>query len=574
MKLGWVKLAGIAGLLCFIESARSAVLPGAAMPEQVGRALKQEQPQPEEVLPAIETPPAKETPLNKQAAVIKFKLNGIILVGNKIYSKAELSKLYRNKLHHSISVAELFKIVQDITNFYRNNGYILSRAILPPQHVKNGVVRIQIIEGYISEVDVTGQPFRTTCLVEAYGNKIIECRPLYLSRMEKYLFLANEIPGTKVKAVLSPSKSEKGASALSLVTENKPVTGYLSYDNYGTRYIGPQQMTANLAYNSIAMAGDSIQGTFTKTPKGGELTFADANYDFILNAEGTHWLFGGTRVQTHPLFVLEESNIDGLSRNYYTTLFFPVTRTRTKSFTLRAGFNYLDTHVTTFDTELYTDQIRSLDFGGTFNFSDNWYGANIVSLDIRQGLPIFGYSSDTELTALTSRPGGHADYTKFAITASRLQAIKWGLSLYGLVQGQYAFSPLLAPEQFAFGGPILGRGYDVAELLGDKGAAGSLELRYDLNPDAPLISMLEFYLFYDAGIIWNYIGTTNVPTQQDGTPLKASGTSTGVGLRFFTTKYLSGNLMWTQTLTKPVAAEELINEGRRPRVFFSVIATF
>jgi hypothetical protein len=29
--------------------------------------------------------------------------------------------------------------------------------------------------------------------------------------------------------------------------------------------------------------------------------------------------------------------------------------------------------------------------------------------------------------------------------------------------------------------------------------------------------------------------------------------------------------MWTQTLTKQVAAEELIGDGRRPRVFFSVV---
>jgi len=53
-----------------------------------------------------------------------------------------------------ITVAELQQIVQDITNYYRNNGYILSRAVLPPQHVANGVVYVQVIEGYIDHVKV------------------------------------------------------------------------------------------------------------------------------------------------------------------------------------------------------------------------------------------------------------------------------------------------------------------------------------------------------------------------------------------------------------------------------------
>jgi hemolysin activation/secretion protein len=385
--------------------------------------------------------------------------------------------------------------------------------------------------------------------------------------MERYLLLANELPGTQVRAVLSPSKTQSGAADLTLVTDNNPVTGYVSYDNYGTRYIGPQQMTGNVGFNSFITSGDATQFTVTKTPKGGELTYIDINYNTPIDEKGTRWLIGGTRVHTHPLFVLRPAQIDGLNDNYYTTWYFPLIRTRTQSLTLRTGFTYLDSQVTTLDFPLYTDHIRSFDLGGTFNFTDGWYGSNFISADLRQGLPMFGYTSNTDPnTAMTSRPGGHADYTKITMIASRLQTIKGPVSLYGTVQGQWAFSPLLSAEQFTFGGSQLGRGYDAAEILGDKGAAGSVELRYDLNVGKLLVQDLQFYAFYDAGIVWDfkYIG---------GTPRKQSATSAGLGLHFFTTKYLSGNVMWAQPLTRPVAAEQLIGEGRRPRVFFSVVAT-
>ncbi|RDI40052.1 ShlB/FhaC/HecB family hemolysin secretion/activation protein [Aquicella lusitana] len=565
------KLVGIVSLIVLAGKAWSVggeSIPASAKPETVSRALTEEQP----AAPARGAPPVLEpaekapSPLGAEAEKIKFQLNGVILDGNRVFSDQQLKLLYQDKIGKTISVAELFNIVQSITNFYRNNGYIISRAILPPQHVKNGVVRIQIIEGFIDKVDVAGNPRGAKCLVKAYGENIRACPPLAIKRMEKYLLLANEIPGTTVRAVLSPSKTTTGAADLSLVTENKPIGGYVSYDNYGTRYIGPQQMTGNIALNSMIASGDATQFTYTKTPKGKELTYTDLNYNLPVGDEGIRGLFGYTRAGTHPLFVLQPSQIDGLTNNYYTTFQFPMIRTRTESFTFRTGFNYLDSRVTTFDEPLYADHLRNLDLGFSYNFADRFYGANLISADLRQGLPILGYTSDTNVaTAETSRPGGRGAYTKIMLQLSRLQAVKGPFSVYGIFSGQWAFNPLLSSEQFTFGGPILGRGYDVAELIGDRGVAGSLEARYDLAITR-LLTNLQIYIFYDAGMIWNMLNI-------EGTPRKQSATSTGIGTRFFITKYISGNLMWTQTLTKEVAAEELIGQGRRPRVFFSLVAS-
>lgn len=544
------------------------VLPGSVQPSQVGRAIKSEQPvAPSQALPPImepQAPAAKQLPLEAQK--LTFKLNGVILKGNHVYTTQELKPLYQKYLNQTISIAKLFEIVQNITNYYRNNKYILSRAILPPQRVKDGVVTIQIIEGYIANVEVTGEPKKAKRMVERYGEKIKACPPLDVSVMERYMYLANEIPGTQVRAVLAPSKKETAGADLSLVTEIKRYSAYFSYDNYGTRYIGPQQMTGNITANSFLVSGDTGQITFAKTPKGQELTYTDVNYNLPVSSEGNRLLIGGTRVKTHPLFILAPADIDGINENYYTMLYFPVIRERSQNLTYRFGFNYLDSFVTTFDEELYTDHLRSLDLGFTYNFADRWQGNDLISADIRQGLPIWGYTSDTNVnTARTSRPGGHGNYTKIAVSLSKVQPLSGPWSAYGILQGQWALYPLLAPEQFTFGGPILGRGYDVAEFIGDQGSAGSLELRYDYSLPKLKLQSLQFYAFYDAGIIWNF-------KKLGDTPKKASGTSTGFGVRFTMTKYISGNLMWAQVLTKPVAAEEFIGEGKTPRVFFSVVA--
>jgi hemolysin activation/secretion protein len=546
-------------------------LPGSVQPSQVGKALRGQEAtrQSSPLTPSLESNQTDATPvLPKEADKIKFKLEGIILEGNHIYNTTVLKKLYQNDLHKEITVKTLFEIVNRITNFYRNNGYILSRANLPPQRVKNGIVRIQVIEGYIGNVAVTGNMHNAGGLVKRYGNQIKQDRPLNLSRMEKYLILGNEIPGTQVKAVLSPSKTQLGAADLTMVIDNKPITGYLSYDNYGTRYLGPKQLTGNIGFNSLIASGDATQFTVTKTQNGGKLTFWDINYNWPINDEGIRWTIGGTQVRTHPLFVLSPLEIEGLNENYYTTGNFPLIRSQSQSLTLRTGFNYLDTHVTILNTPLYTDHIRSLGLGGSYYFADRWYGANSINADLKQGLPILGYTSNTNPnTAATSRPGAQAVYTKLILITNRLQTIAGPFSFYGSLQGQWANHSLLSAEQFSIGGSQIGRGYDVAEIIGDKGAAGSIELRFDLNIDKLFIPNLQFYTFYDAGVIWNFKLIGGVPTKQ-------SITSTGLGMRFFSNKYLSGNIMWTQPLTKPVATEQLLGAGKPSRVFFSVIASY
>jgi len=556
-------------------------LPGSVLPEQVSKSLSR--PPPSITTPTqgqiVQPKPPPPSPMMAAAQKIKFKLNAIVLTGNHVFTAEQLLPIYKDKLHKVISVADLFQIVQDITNYYRNSGYIISRAILPPQHVKNGTIKVQIIEGYLDKVYVSGDPQGAKCLVKAFGKQIARKRPLQLSRMQYYLTLANEIPATGVKAVLAPSKTNVGAADLTLETTNRLLSGYVSYDNYGTLYIGPQQMTANLGLNSLLSSGDLTQATFTKTPRGTELTYTDINYNGAIDDEGRRWLVGVTRAHTHPLFVLQPQEVDGVNLNYYTNVQFPIIREPTKTLNVQTSFNYLDSAVNNFgNQQLYTDHLRSVGLSANYNFSDSWYGANMMNFELRQGLPLFGYTTNTDPeTAQTSRPGGRGDYTKFDMVMSRLQAIYGHFSLFGIFKGQWAFNPLLASEQFTYGGSQLGRGYDVAEIIGDKGMAGSVEGRYDLTLQKYYIQNIQFYVFYDAGGMWNYKRVVGVPTKQ-------TALSTGLGARFAMMRWVSGNIMWAQPLTKQVLAltetsQVVVNgitvnrgNGAAPRVFFSVVA--
>ncbi|MBN2315155.1 MAG: hypothetical protein JXM79_14590 [Sedimentisphaerales bacterium] len=71
-----------------------------------------------------------------------FVLEGIDLEGVTVYDEHELTSFYEDKIGQSVTFQDLRGVAQAITDKYRNDGYILSRAIFPIQVVQEGRVRL------------------------------------------------------------------------------------------------------------------------------------------------------------------------------------------------------------------------------------------------------------------------------------------------------------------------------------------------------------------------------------------------------------------------------------------------
>jgi len=72
--------------------------------------------------------------------------------------------------------------------------------------------------------------------------------------------------------------------------------------------------------------------------------------------------------------------------------------------------------------------------------------------------------------------------------------------------------------------------------------AASLEARYDWAVDKYYIQTIQFYIFYDAGAMWNLKNVGGVlPTNRHFQPELAP--------LFYLTRWVSGNIMWAQPLT-------------------------
>lgn len=547
-----------------VPSNRTPNVPGIIQPGVIQQRVQLPKPTPTGIsTPVVFSTPSGQFPV-EQARKVHFVLRNVIFVGNTVIKSDELRQIFAPYFNREITLATLQDLTQAVTAKYRSEGYIISRAIIPPQTIKGGTVKIQIIEGYIDKVEVKSNSPRLVPLLQTMGNHILASRPLKMNVIEKFLLLANSIPGVSTQGVLTPSKTAPGAADLTMVSDLDRINGYVAYDNFSTRYLGPREASAGLTLNSILLPGDSTTIQMLAATKKDEMYYGQVQYLATINSYGTTADIGTYYSRTKPGFVLRPADIIGITRDYYLDFDHPFIRSRTQNLYGHFNFNYMNSESTILGQSFYDDRIRSIQFGERFNLVDKYRGLNEIDLNVEQGLPIFGNSGDTDI----SRPKGKSVFTKLSGTISRLQLIGQRFSLLAAVNGQFSFEPLLAEEQYAYGGPIYGRGYDPSEIVGDQGIAGKLELRMDSTfTSAPQIRALQWYAFYDAGQIWNKDKITQLP--------EASAISAGIGFRLNAFDHFKINMYAAKPLTRDVQAKVLANEnGKSIRTFFQLFVNF
>jgi len=505
---------------------------------------------------------------------VKFYLSGIHLKGNTVYSYQQLAPLFQNYIGHQISLADLESVSHEITLKYRSNGYVLSRAVIPAQTIKGGTVNIQIIEGYVGTVNPVGYVQGSGPLVNKYGQKIAQSKPLNVKTLERYALLANDIPGmNQVKVVLQPPLNPRaplGSTELSFAPDFSKASGFFTVDNRGTRYLGQNQFSAGATVNSLIQSGDQL-GVQALTSSNKNSQYVNAFDLQPIGATGATFNLSASYSKTTPGFLLTPQQVNGWSKEVVGTVRIPVIRSRRQNLYTNISFDYLNSQ-TDFNAfippvTVYEDHVRSARFGMDYYLQDSWAGSDQISGQISHGLNVLGASPRAIVPPPNpplSRVQGDPQYTKFNGTLSRLQGITQNISFLAAGIGQYTNQPLLSSEQFTFGGAQYGQAYDPGELTGDRGIAAKAELRYNTYPDFRFLASAQYYAFYDIGKVWNVL-----PISVTGIQQSLSAASTGAGVRVNLNPYMYGSVVYTLPLTKRVSAYG----NFAPRIFFSITIT-
>lgn len=511
-----------------------------------------------------EQAPAVTAPAGAEKVMLTLK--DVTLEGQTIYTPEQLQSFYSGKIDQRISLADVFGIASALTAKYRNDGYILTQVVVPPQTIQSGHVRLQVIEGVVDAISIEGVTSEGELkAITAYANQV-KGKPLNTADLERAVLLINDLPGVSVRSILSPSATVPGASDLKIIVDRKSYDGQVAVDNYGSRYLGRFETFAAASLNSIFGQNERVTASVAYVPHDGiekELAYGDLTYTMPIGSYGTHIELGGALTSTNPGYTLEPLKVNGQSITASAKISHPVIRTRNTNWTV---FGLMDMHHVTTQSnidETREDRITALRIGSRYEVLDTFLGGgyNVISAEAAKGLSILG-ASDRETPNL-SRTDGNPRFTKIEGEYQRLQRIVPHLNLLIGLKGQASDSPLLSSEEFGVGGSGYGRGYDPSEILGDSGIAGKLELQLTSPYEIEHIRTYQLYTFLDAGRVWNRDATTSADRQIEVV-------STGLGVRVTLPSETKMGGYVAVPLNRDVGAEG----NQDPRFYFNLNQSF
>lgn len=518
-------------------------------------------PPPEELL----SPPSTTTPAPIPGIPEKITVKRFEVVGSTVFSTAELDSVLAGFTNRPLSFTELFQARSAVTQLYIDRGYITSGALIPPQTLQGGVIKIQVVEGSLEAINITG----TKRLQPSYvRDRLPTSIPLNQKRLLEALQLLQLNPLIQNLSAELAAGTRPGTSVLEVeVTEAETFNTQLGADNGRSPSVGSFRRRLQLNEANLLGLGDGLGLAYSNTDGSNSL---DASYGLPINSRnGTLSLGYGTTssdVIEPPFNTLD---INGNSRYYEVTLRQPLSQTPSQEFALGLTAVRLESEISSSVLENFRVPPSELSPGAdeegrtrisALQFFQEWTSRNsreVIAARSQFSLGIGALNATINENAPDSRFftwRGQAQWVRLLAPETLL-----------LVRADVQLSPdeLVPLEQFGLGGIDSVRGYRQDTLLTDDGAFASVEFRFPIYRTQQRRLVVQLTPFVDFGTVWNSSGTN---------PDTNTLVSLGLGLRCQLGNSLTARLDWGIPLVD-ISSRERERTWQENGVYFSIVSS-
>ena len=510
------------------------------------------------------TPTAPTTPvpnLKTKITVKKFEV-----IGSTVFSQQEFERLLAPFTLRSLSFSDLLLARSAVTQYYIDRGYITSGAIIPPQAIKNGVVRIEVVEGGLEAINITG----TRRLNPNYvRSRLPSSKPLNQKRLLEALQLLQLNPLIQnISAELSAG-SGLGTNVLDIrVQEAKTFSTQIITDNGRSPSVGSFRRRVGFTNANLLGLGDGISLAYSNTDGSNGI---DGSYTFPINSRnGTISFSSGFNDSDVIEPPFDSLDILGNSQYYELSFRQPVIQTPNQEFALGITAARLESDISSDFLEDVDFPLSELSPGADQNgrtrisaieFFQEWTKRNsreVIAARSQFNLGVGAFNATINSNQPDSRFfvwQGQAQWVRL-LAPETLLLIRTNVQLSN--------SDLVPLEQIGLGGIESVRGYRQDALLTDNGVFASAELRIPVyrNPDRQIT--LQVVPFVDFGTTWDDSGRSIENLSPIDTDTLAS---VGLGLRFNLSSRLTARFDWGIPLIDISQRERTLQEKG---LYFSV----
>jgi hemolysin activation/secretion protein len=454
------------------------------------------------ITPSPVVPPDESIPeIPEKITVTAFRFEG-----NTAFSEVQLRGVVQNYLNRPLSFAELLEARTAITQYYIDQGYVTSGAYLPPQTINEGIVTIAIVEGKLTDIQLTVEGKLNPYYIR---NRIALAThpPLNVNRLLESLQLLQLDPliesiSTELSAGIEPGSSILTVNAVAADSFHFKVL----LDNGRNPQVGSFRRGVEIRDDNLLGIGDGIRGSYRNTDGSDDI---NVTYRVPFNPRnGT--LEAEFRNLTGKIIEDPFDVLDLASdyQKYALRVRHPVIRKPNQELALGIGLDYQNSFSR---TPFFPITSAGSDDNGrtraTFlRFNQDWLQRSenqvlAARSEFNFGLDAFGTTTPFDVRINPDAPNPNAFFWRGQSQWVRLLAPETLFVLQGDVQ--LATSPIVPLEQFALGGLGSVIGYRQNTLLTDNGLFLGAELRYPIYYDEINDTVFHLIPFVQFGHGWN-----------------------------------------------------------------------
>lgn len=369
-----------------------------------------------------------------------------------------------------VTLGMIETVADTITQYYRERGFILAKAYIPKQEVRDGVVTLTVLLGNLGEVNVHNNQRYSSSTVKRPFNAILD-KPVTSHAVEERLFFVNDLPGLSAQAYFEPG-SQVGDTAMGLyVLSERWYDANIRFDNHGSESSGEYRLYADLFIHNPLGIGDQVHLSFLNSFEPDNSTYGAFRYNLPLFSPRVRFSAGASTNQ----FELARGESDGISELKISggsevldaTLDFIVTRRRVRNTSIRLGYSEIKSKLKIGDVRErgLDDVVRNLDLIYQFDVLNEkrrvlHQGSIGVTLsDLVEGVEA-GQEENPWIVPF--------NYTLLAFV--KLPFVDAETRLVVRTSGQYSGESLSSINQFSLAGPRRARAYALNTFYADDGA--------------------------------------------------------------------------------------------------------
>ena len=469
-----------------------------------------------------------------------------------------------------ITVGMIETVADRITQYYRDRGFILAKAYIPEQKVRDGVVTLTMLLGVIGNIEVANsRMYRESIITKPFANAY--GKPVTSWQTEERLYLVNDLPGISVQGFFEPGY-QVGDTELNInVIEEDRFSFIARADNHGTEDTGEYRLYGEVNWNNPSSFADHLQIGVLQAFEPGTTTFGNIAYDIMFFSPRAR-LFGA---YSRNAFDIESEqgqadlNLEGETDRFYAGLNYVFKRSRQFNFSMEGYYENLTTDIRSANT-LFDDVGGNIgldeevdNLGVRIDFDILQQKSRIlheVSLNYVRGELVTSGIFDTD--ELPEYDLYRADYTMLTFLKIPFTSVETRLILRS--HFQYTDTGGIAINKQNIGGAARARGYTPAERSAEQTAYVGLDWIFNapafLGRWQPYVQPL---LFVD------YAYARELDLNGEGTFVEANLSDAGAGVQI-NVGAIRGNLLIAVPTSDDVRGlnEALIETDTDTKVLF------